>query len=148
MNRYTIQDIKEGQTWSLSITVTAADVDAFAKLSGDVSPLHMQDGFACSRGFQSRVVHGVLLLSYVSQMVGVHIPGENALLQTMSVKFISPCYIGDTIEIVGAVVQIALSVNSVILDINVTHAKSEHKILTARVQVGFTRDKYEQGRSS
>ena len=59
--------------------VTAEDVDAFARLSGDVNPLHMEAEFARRHGFRGRVVHGVLLSAYLSRVLGTRLPGPGAL---------------------------------------------------------------------
>src|SRR5271170_5926473 len=96
---YKIDEFLEGMTFRWTKTITADDVDRFAKISGDTSPLHLSEAFALERGFRGRVVHGALLASYISQIIGVHFPGENCLLQSLSIKFHAPCFIEDTIEI-------------------------------------------------
>jgi 3-oxoacyl-[acyl-carrier protein] reductase len=75
------------------------DVEAFAKLSGDYNPLHMDAEFAHRTSFQRRVVHGMLLGNYVSTLVGMHLPGPGALWAQQNLRWRSPVFIGDEISI-------------------------------------------------
>ena len=68
------EKIKPGDEFQFSKAITAEDVEAFAKLSGDRNPLHMDDGFAARTHFQRRVVHGMLVANYVSTMIGMRCP--------------------------------------------------------------------------
>lgn len=93
------EDLQVGEECRLTRTLTAADVDAFARVSGDVNPLHMEDGFARENGFRGRVVHGVLLASFVSTAVGMQLPGPGSLWTQQSFRWRLPVYIGDTVTI-------------------------------------------------
>ncbi len=134
---YKIVDMSEGMSYCLTRTVTAKDVDRFAEISGDISPLHMSDSFALSRGFPGRVAHGALLTSYVSQIIGVHFPGENCLLQSINIKFHAPCFIDDTVEINAKVVQVSHGANAVVLEILVDNAQTHSNLAKAKVQIAF-----------
>ncbi|MCU1241125.1 MAG: MaoC domain protein dehydratase [Candidatus Acidoferrum typicum] len=91
--------IQPGSETSFSKTITAEDVESFARLSGDRNPLHMNDEFAARTHFQRRVVHGMLLASYVSALVGMHCPGPGALWAQQSFRWQAPAFIGDRIVI-------------------------------------------------
>jgi 3-hydroxybutyryl-CoA dehydratase len=56
-------DIQEGQVCEIERELTGADIDAFAKASGDHNPLHMDREFAREQGFADRIAHGMLLAS-------------------------------------------------------------------------------------
>jgi acyl dehydratase len=124
-------------SYSFIKTVTAQEVDHFAQISGDNNPLHMDDSFARDRGFQGRVVHGALLISYISQMIGVHIPGKGCLWQNLSVKFHAPCFIGDTIEIKAQVDQVSEAVHVMVLAITVDNVKTGTNLVKAKAQVSY-----------
>ncbi len=136
--RHTISDMSEGVEFSLIHTITDDDLDDFAKISGDISPLHMDGAFAQSRGFNRRVAHGALLISYLSRLIGVHFPGENALIQTMNIKFSQPAYPGDKIKIHAWVDQVSESVNSILLKVKIENHDSSDVVLRGKIQVGFT----------
>src|SRR3990170_2861645 len=87
-----------GQTENLSRTITAEDVAAFARLSGDYNALHLDDEFAVRTEFAQRVVHGFLSASLLSTLVGMRVPGRGALYVSQSIEFTKPVFIGDTVE--------------------------------------------------
>ncbi len=93
------EDLVVGEETRLVRTLTAADVDAFARVSGDVNPLHMDDAYARQNGFKGRVVHGVLLASFVSTAVGMQLPGPGSLWTQQSFRWRLPVYIGDTLTV-------------------------------------------------
>src|SRR3546814_7392913 len=77
VSRFAFDDLQLGQQAAFEATVSEADLDRFAEVSGDASPLHMDAGFARARGFAGRVTHGAYLTALVSRLVGVHLPGES-----------------------------------------------------------------------
>lgn len=91
--------ISVGDRASLKRTISEADVDAFARLSGDYNPLHMDTEFARTTHFQKRVVHGMVVAGYVSTLVGMHLPGPGALWAQQSFNWLQPVFIGDTLEV-------------------------------------------------
>lgn len=90
--------IQVGDEAQFDKTVSADDVEDFAKLSGDRNPLHLDDGFAARTYLQRRVVHGMLLGSYVSALVGMHCPGPGALWSQQNFRWPAPVFIGDRIH--------------------------------------------------
>jgi 3-oxoacyl-[acyl-carrier protein] reductase len=95
-----------GYADSLSRTITAEDVAAFAKLSGDYNALHVDDEFAARTEFEQRVVHGFLHASMLSTLVGMKIPGRGALYLSQTIDFTRPVFIGDTVEARGTIESI------------------------------------------
>jgi len=98
-------DISIGQKESFSKKITESMLDEFSKFSGDLNPLHMDDEFADSSTFGKRIVHGMLLASFFSQLIGMKLPGKNALYFSQTLNFRSPCYINDEIQVVGKVTE-------------------------------------------
>ena len=74
-------------------------MEAFAKLSGDRNPLHMDDSFAARTHFQRRVVHGMLVANYVSALIGMRCPGPGALWSQQNFRWLAPVFIGDRIDL-------------------------------------------------
>ena len=104
-NDLSYDDILIGQQDSFIIKITESMVEKFSNLSGDLNPLHMDNEFAESSSFKKRIVHGMLLASFFSQLIGMKLPGKNALYFSQTLNFRSPCYIDDEIEIVGKVIE-------------------------------------------
>jgi acyl dehydratase len=105
LNELKYDDIFIGQQESFTINITESMVEKFSNLSGDLNPLHMDNEFAESSSFNKRIVHGMLLVSFFSQLIGMKLPGKNALYFSQTLNFRSPCYIDDEIEIVGKVTE-------------------------------------------
>jgi 3-hydroxybutyryl-CoA dehydratase len=104
-NELSYDDISIGQQESFMIKITESMVEKFSKLSGDLNPLHMDNEFAESSSFKKRIVHGMLLASFFSQLIGMKLPGKNSLYFSQTLNFRSPCYIDDEIEVVGEVTE-------------------------------------------
>jgi len=104
-NELSYNDISVGQQESFMIKITASMVEKFSNLSGDLNPLHMDKEFAESSSFKKQIVHGMLLSSFFSQLIGMKLPGKNALYFSQTLNFRSPCYIDDEIEVVGEVTE-------------------------------------------
>ena len=105
LNKLSYNDISIGREESFIIKITESMVEKFSNLSGDLNPLHMDNEFAESSLFKKRIVHGMLLASFFSQLIGMKLPGKNALYFSQTLNFRSPCYIGDEIEVVGKVIE-------------------------------------------
>ena len=135
---FEIEDLFQGKEFSFEKKISSSDVNMFANLTGDNSPLHMDDGFAQERGFKGRVVHGGLLVGCISQLVGVFFPGENSVIQTLNIKFSHPAYIGDVLKIHSIIDQISESMGTIILKLTITNQNTGQVLLKSKVQVGFT----------
>lgn len=102
-NKLKYEDISIGDRVALKKTVTAEMVREFAEFSGDFNPVHMEEDFCRSHGLGSRVAHGMLVLSFLSALIGMHLPGEGALWMSHNIEFLTPVKIDDTVEITGEV---------------------------------------------
>ena len=103
MNTYSFSELEIGSTEEFSQAVTSKDIDKYIEICGDISPIHIDGDFAKSHGFNDRVVHGLLTSSLYSTLIGVYLPGENALLQSIDIKFKSPVYPDDELVVTGTV---------------------------------------------
>ena len=122
-----LEDIEIGQKKSFEVVITESMLDDFAKLSGDSNPLHMDENYAKSNNFENRVCHGMLLASFFSRLVGMYIPGENALYFSQSLKFQYPCFVNDRIKIHGEVIDKSLATK--IITLKTTISKDKHQIV-------------------
>jgi 3-hydroxybutyryl-CoA dehydratase len=123
MNEYTIADIKVGDTASFERTIVQSDVDAFIALSGDTNPLHHNPDFAAQTQFKKPIVHGMLLGALCSRLIGVHLPGKNALFLSHSLTFKKPVYVGETIKISGVVTSKSEATR--IIEVSITISSEE-----------------------
>jgi 3-hydroxybutyryl-CoA dehydratase len=94
---YKLEDLSVGQTAERRYAVTDAAVEAFAELTGDTNPLHLDDAYAAATPFKGRIAHGMLAAGYISAVLGVNLPGPGAIYLSQSLKFRRPVRIGDEV---------------------------------------------------
>jgi len=136
MKNHRFDDLREGQEAFFDVLVQDEDIERFAEVSGDHSAIHMSAEVARAKGFPGRVGHGALAGAYVSRLVGMELPGENALIQTMNLRFHRPFHPGDVLHVHGRVREKHASVRAVLLE--VTLARGEEKVATATILCGLT----------
>ncbi len=100
------EDLSVGQTATMTRAVSEADITAFAAVSGDNNPVHLDEAFAQSTMFKGRIAHGMLSAAYISAVIGTQLPGPGAIYLSQSMKFRRPVRIGD--EVVTTVTITAL----------------------------------------
>jgi 3-hydroxybutyryl-CoA dehydratase len=91
------EDLSVGQEASLSKTVTEADIAAFAEISGDKNPVHLDAQYAAGTMFKERIAHGMLSAAYISAVFGMKLPGPGAIYISQTLNFKAPVKIGDTV---------------------------------------------------
>lgn len=112
--------MKTGDSASFERTISREDVAAFAALSGDTNPLHIDVGYAEGTPFKKPIVHGMLLGALVSKLVGVYLPGEKCLYLSQSLEFHKPVFPGETVTVSGKVTHFSEStqIGEVAIEIN------------------------------
>lgn len=100
---YKLEEIEIGQIKKFSVQVTESMIDNFANLSGDFNPLHMNEKYTRTTQFGRRLSHGMLLAAFFSRLVGMYLPGKNALYFSQTLNFKSPCFINDQVTVEGEV---------------------------------------------
>jgi 3-hydroxybutyryl-CoA dehydratase len=94
-----------GKIYSFERTITRQDVVAFSDLTGDRNPLHMDENFGRESEFGSNIVHGMLIGSLFSTLVGMYCPGEKSLYMGQTLQFKLPLYINDHVLVRGTVLE-------------------------------------------
>ena len=80
---------------------TIDDVRAFAALTGDYNPIHLDELFAAQTLFKQRIVHGPLVITLVTTLFATELPGPGTIYLSHDVKYLHPVFIND--EITGVV---------------------------------------------
>ena len=113
---YTIKDLKPGMSESFTKTVSERDVTRFGEISGDMNPLHFDEAYAKTTIFGGRIVHGALVLSYLSAVLGTKMPGPGAIFMSQTTRFKAPVRIGDTVTASCTVREVFPAKRRVIFD--------------------------------
>ena len=86
-----------GEEASTTRIFTQEDVEKFAELSGDHNPIHLDDSYARSSFFKGRIVHGMLVASLISSLLGNTLPGPGAIYLRQELQFTAPVRPGDEV---------------------------------------------------
>lgn len=100
------RELKVGDTAEIRRTFTDEDVRLYADLSDDHNPIHLDADFAAQTRFKQRIVHGMLVGSLFSALLGEHLPGHGAVYMSQSLSFKAPVFLGQ--EVVAKVEIVAI----------------------------------------
>ena len=91
-------NIDEREIFEFTKTITAEDVEAFARVSGDTQPLHLDDAMAGKSRFKKRIAHGILTAGIISAAIGTKVaPGQVVIYMGQTLTFMAPVFLGDTV---------------------------------------------------
>jgi acyl dehydratase len=76
----TFDEIAVGDRASIERTLTAADIQLFAAMSGDINPQHIDPEFAASTRFHGVIAHGMWGGALISAVLGTRLPGPGTVL--------------------------------------------------------------------
>ena len=88
---------KIGDSASISKTITDRDIQAFAEVTGDHNPIHLDDEYAAKTRFGSRIAHGMLSASLISSVLANKLPGPGSVYLSQTLKFVKPVLPGDSV---------------------------------------------------
>lgn len=89
--------LQVGDTAEFSKTITDDDIRAFADLTGDHNPVHLDDQFAETTRFGRRIAHGMLSAGLISSVLANKLPGQGTVYLSQTLNFVAPVYPGDTV---------------------------------------------------
>ena len=113
-----IEDFYIGQTASLKRVFFWDEVKAFAELSLDTNPIHLDEQYANGTRFGKRLVHGFLVGSLISAVFGTILPGKGAIYMHQEMNFKKPVFHGQ--EITATVVITMINRDKAILYFDTT----------------------------
>jgi len=96
---YSYDALQVGDTYSTTRFISEADVRAFAEVTGDDNPIHIDEEYARHSRFGHRVVHGVLLLGIISKVLGRDFPGHGSIAVSLSCRFLRPVPVNSDITV-------------------------------------------------
>jgi 3-hydroxybutyryl-CoA dehydratase len=88
-----------GEEASLTRTIGEADVAAYARISGDENPIHLDETYAQGTRFGGRIVHGMLIAGLISAVLGNKLPGPGAIYLSQILRFTAPVRVSETVTV-------------------------------------------------
>lgn len=102
-----LADIKVGDELRQAYTVTDADVQKFAEISGDFNPAHFNADYAAKTIFKQRIAHGMISVAKFSGIFGMDLPGLGAIWGAQSAKFLAPVLLGQPYTAIARAKEVA-----------------------------------------
>lgn len=99
-------DLKIGDKFSISKQITDAVVRAFADLSGDYNPIHLDEEFAKTTMFKKRIAHGMISGALISAVLGYEFKERKIVYLSQTMKFVAPVFLDDTVTATATVTKI------------------------------------------
>lgn len=103
---YYFEDLELGMEASFQKVVTDQDIVAFAEVTGDKNPVHLDADYAAKTMFKERIAHGMMTASYISAVFGMELPGPGVIYISQTLNFRAPVKIGDTVTAKVRVVEL------------------------------------------
>ncbi len=98
--------LKIGDKFTTNRLVTDELIRAFAEVSGDYNPIHLDEEFAKNTRFGQRIAHGMLSGAFISAVLGNELKDMKIVYLSQTMKFIAPVFIGDTVTTTATVTNI------------------------------------------
>ena len=119
--------LKIGNMASQRKIFTEEEVLQFSKLSLDQNPIHIDKEFAKASIFGKRIVHGMLVASLFSGILGEKLPGKGTIYLGQNLVFKAPVFIGE--EVTASVEIIHVREDKPIVTLRTICRNSEDKIV-------------------
>lgn len=128
MKSYTLKELAVGQKCEREFSIAEEDGQAFAQVSKDINPIHLDEEYAKKTRFGGKIVHGMLLGGYISSLIGTELPGEGSIYMKQELNFLRPVRYGDIIRVEIAVTELILEKKRAVLSTNCYNQKGEQVI--------------------
>ncbi len=92
-----INELEVGEWAQFSKTVSESDIYLFAGVTGDMNPAHINEAYARTTFFKTRIAHGLLPAGFISNVIAMKLPGPGTIYLRQELNFRAPVRIGDTI---------------------------------------------------
>jgi acyl dehydratase len=89
--------VEKGQRYRKEFAFTLDQVRRFAEVTGDSNPIHLDRAYAEKAGFKGVIVHGFLVGSVISRILGTEFPGQGTIYLSQTMSFKAPVYPGEAL---------------------------------------------------
>ena len=86
-----------GDSAEITKTIEQADIHAFAAVTGDHNPVHLDEAFAQKTRFGRPIAHGMLTASLISAVLANKLPGDGSVYLAQTLQFVAPVFPGDEV---------------------------------------------------
>lgn len=120
----TFDELSIGQSATLVRTIGLDDIRAFAAVSWDTNPAHLDAQYAAETLFHEVIAHGMLEGALISALLGTRFPGPGTIYLDQSLHFARPVRVGDTLTVTVTVQSKDSEKKTVQLDCTILNQKN------------------------
>jgi 3-hydroxybutyryl-CoA dehydratase len=124
--------IRPGTRATIEHVFTRADIATFAHLSGDLNPIHLDGDAARAAGFREEIVHGVLVCSLISRLLGTRLPGPGTIFLAQTLTYRRPVYPEEAVRATVEVISVRQDKPVIVLQ---TWAETDDVVLEGEATV-------------
>lgn len=124
----TYDEISLGQRAQMVRTLSRDDISAFALVSGDYNPAHVDAEYAEGTRFHGVIAHGMWAGALISSVLGTDFPGPGTIYLEQSLRFHRPVHVGDTLTVSVEVTGKDAATHNLRLDCQVRNQRGEQVV--------------------
>ena len=88
------------------VVVGEAELEHFARATGDRNPLHFDEAYAATTRFGGRIAHGMLVGGFISGLIANQVPGPGTVYVSQELRFRAPVHVGDHVRCEVVVIEV------------------------------------------
>jgi len=136
----TFDEIRIGDSATLSRTIAREDIELYAAISGDANPVHVDDGLARASWIEGVTAQALLPAGLVSNLLGNRLPGAGTVYRAHELRFERAIVVGDTITATIKVREKRAEGHVVIFDYSCVNQQGQ-TVITGTAEVMAPREK-------
>jgi acyl dehydratase len=123
-----------GEKYIYKFSYTQEQVNAFAEVTGDNNPVHLDKEYAEKTIFKRPIAHGMLGASILSKVFGTIFPGEGTIYLNQTLNFLRPMFVDQEYEAVFEVKEIIADKNKAIISTTIQNNEGK-SVLTGEATI-------------
>jgi len=123
------------QSYSEVFSLSQAQVNAFADVTGDHNPLHIDPEYASKTAFKKPIIHGIFGISIFSKILGMKFPGEGTIYMNQEIAFKRPMFIDGSYEAIATVIEINRDRHTAIIETKITDKETGKICATGKAMI-------------
>ena len=104
--------MQSGDVFKQTFLITDDIYQGFILLFNDRNILHTDEAYAQQKGFKRKVMHGNILMGFLSYFVGECLPVKNVIIHAQEIRFVKPVYQNDSLRLEAEISNVFESVNT------------------------------------
>jgi 3-hydroxybutyryl-CoA dehydratase len=126
-NRFSINNLKKGMKIKMSKKMSSQYFARSIKLLNDTAPIHTNDKWAKRLGMKKKIFPGLAVVNVYSKMIGMYLPGKNAVMMSINFSFKKPVFENDKLVYICEITRVIKSIKVVLIKLSIF--RNNYKII-------------------